>query len=79
VQTAHGKLLLWPLYVAGQTEYVSDVMRSWVINRMEKLADVGIGKATVLARMLKAGIYTPKVSREQVPEEAWYNKKFSGD
>ena len=72
---ARGKLMLWPLYVAGQTEYVPNATRDWVVGRMDILADMaGLRKAQILARMLRSGVRSRKVWREQVPEEAWYSK-----
>ncbi|MCJ1377863.1 hypothetical protein MMC17_000959 [Xylographa soralifera] len=51
---AGGNLLLWPLYTAACTNFVSDMMRSWVIGRLEKIADVmGIRQATALAHLLR--------------------------
>jgi hypothetical protein len=79
--TAVGKLLLWPLYVAGQNDFVSDIMRMWIVGRLEKFAAViGIQKAGILGRMLKSKQYTPKVWREMTPEaeeswsESWTNR-----
>jgi hypothetical protein len=72
--TAVGKLLLWPLHVAGQNDFVSDIMRMWIVGRLEKLAAViGIRKAAILGRMLKSKQYTPKVWREMTleAEESW--------
>ncbi|MCJ1403600.1 hypothetical protein MMC11_006823 [Xylographa trunciseda] len=50
---AGGNLLLWPLYTAACTNVVSDMMRLWVIGRLEKIAEVmGIRQATALAHLL---------------------------
>ena len=50
---AGGNLLLWPLFTAACTNVVSDMMRSWVIGRLEKIAEVmGISQATALAHLL---------------------------
>lgn len=51
---ARGRVLLWPLYVAGQTENLSDIMRLWAVGRLDKLAEVmAIRKAKVLAHVLR--------------------------
>ncbi|MCJ1283118.1 hypothetical protein MMC26_002445 [Xylographa opegraphella] len=53
---AGGNLLLWPLYTAACTNVVSDMMRSWVIGRLKKIAEVmGIRQATALAHLLRIG------------------------
>jgi len=45
--------LLWPLYVAAVTDVVSNVMRTWVIGRLEMIADImGIRQAKPLAHVL---------------------------
>ncbi|MCJ1314939.1 hypothetical protein MMC15_000253 [Xylographa vitiligo] len=51
---AGGNLLLWPLYTAACTNVVSDISRSWVIGRLENIAEVmGIRQATALAHLLR--------------------------
>lgn len=46
----NGNLLLWPLYTAGVTGMVSDMMRSWVAGRLQYITDVmGIRQAAPLA------------------------------
>ena len=52
-RAAGGNLLLWPLFVAACTDVVSDVMRTWVVGRLEKIAEVmGIRQAKVLGYLL---------------------------
>ncbi|CZT44530.1 related to negative acting factor [Rhynchosporium secalis] len=49
-KSVNGNLLLWPLYTAGVTGIVSDMMRVWVAGRLEWIADVmGIRQAGPLA------------------------------
>lgn len=49
-----GNLLLWPLYTAGVTDLVSDMMRDWVAGRLRWIADViGIRQAAPLAFSLR--------------------------
>lgn len=49
-KAVHGNLLLWPLYTAGCTKMVSDVMRTWVGGRLQWISDVlGIRQAAPLA------------------------------
>ena len=49
-KTVHGNMLIWPLYTAGVTPLVSDVMRSWVAGRLQWIADVlGVRQANLLA------------------------------
>jgi hypothetical protein len=63
---ARAKLVLWPLYVVGQTEYVSDIMRTWVIERLEQLSrEMGTHK-------LKAkGLATLLRNRQRALGQAW--------
>lgn len=52
-RTASGNLLLWPLFTAICTNMVSNVMRTWVVQRLEWIADVmGIQQARALAILL---------------------------
>lgn len=52
-RAACGNLLLWPLFTAACTNMVSNVMRTWVVQRLEKIADVaGIQQARALAILL---------------------------
>ncbi|OBT68856.1 hypothetical protein VE03_02043 [Pseudogymnoascus sp. 23342-1-I1] len=52
-RTATGNLLLWPLFTAVCTNMVSNVMRTWVVQRLEWIADVmGIQQAKALAILL---------------------------
>jgi hypothetical protein len=37
-ENARAKLMLWPLYVAGQAEHISDIMRAWLIEQLETLS-----------------------------------------
>jgi len=46
----HGNFLLWPLYVAGCSNLVSDMMRAWVARKLQWISDVmGIRQAAPLA------------------------------
>jgi hypothetical protein len=50
----NGNLLLWPLYAAGCTDLVSDMMRDWVAGRLRWISDViGIRQAAPLAFSLR--------------------------
>jgi hypothetical protein len=52
-RAACGNLLLWPLFTAACTNMVSNVMRAWVVQRLEKIANVmGIQQARALAILL---------------------------
>lgn len=64
--TARTKLVIWPLYVAGQSECVSDSMRFWTADQLEKIGvSMGIGKCVALAQLLKMKLrHTPKKWRE---------------
>lgn len=49
-KSVNGNLLLWPLYTAGVTGMVSDMMRCWVSGRLQWITDVmGIRQAAPLA------------------------------
>lgn len=49
-----GNLLLWPLYTAGCTDLVSDMMRDWVAERLRWISDIiGIRQAAPLAFSLR--------------------------
>jgi hypothetical protein len=49
-----GNLLLWPLYTAGVTDLVSDMMRDWVAGRLRWISNViGIRQAAPLAFSLR--------------------------
>ena len=51
----HGNLLIWPLYTAGVTDMVSDLMRNWVAERLQWISDVmGVHQAGPLASTLMA-------------------------
>lgn len=51
----HGNLLIWPLYTAGVTDMVSDLMRKWVAERLQWISDVmGVHQAGPLASTLMA-------------------------
>jgi hypothetical protein len=48
-----GNLLLWPLYTAGVTGLVSDIMRDWVAGQLRWISDIiGIRQAGPLALSL---------------------------
>jgi hypothetical protein len=52
-RAASGNLLLWPLFTAACTNMVSNVMITWVVQRLERIADVmGIQQARALAILL---------------------------
>ena len=52
-KAVNGNYLMWPLYCAGCTEVVSDIMRMWVARRLQWIADnLGIRQAAVLALTL---------------------------
>lgn len=65
-RNARAKLILWPLYVTGQTECISDIMRMWVIERLEELSmEIGTHK-------LKAkGLATLLRNRQRALGQAW--------
>lgn len=49
-----GRIILWPLYVAASTVDLSDLMRLWIIARLERVANVmEYHKAMMLAHTLK--------------------------
>lgn len=55
-RAASGNLLLWPLFTAACTDMVSNVMRTWVVQRLERIADtLGIQQAKALAILLRLG------------------------
>jgi hypothetical protein len=55
-RAASGNLLLWPLFTAACTNMVSNVMRTWVVQRLKRIADVlGIQQARALAILLRLG------------------------
>lgn len=60
-RTACGNLLLWPLFTAVCTNMVSNVMRTWVVQRLGWIADVmGIQQARALAILLCLGKDPPR-------------------
>ena len=51
---ARGRILIRPLFVAGQPDNFSDIMRLWVAARLENIAEVmGLRRAKVLARVFR--------------------------
>jgi hypothetical protein len=51
---ARAKLILWPLYVAGQSNFISDVMRSWIADQLEKIGEsMGLGRAKALGGLVR--------------------------
>lgn len=51
---SNGNMLLWPLYSAGVTGMVSEVMRSWVAGRLKWISEgMGIRLAEPLAYVMK--------------------------
>ncbi len=68
-KSVNGNLLLWPLYTAGVTEMVSDMMRSWVSGRLQWITDVmGIKQASPLAYCMASRqdhlMWNPEVKEE---------------
>jgi hypothetical protein len=52
---SRARLIVWPLYVAGQTDFASDIMRLWAAEQLEGIADgVGIRKVKAFSRILRA-------------------------
>lgn len=73
-RNARMKLVLWPLYVAGQIEYVSDIMRMWVVEQLERLAgQMGTHKlkAKGLAALLR--------KRQRAIGQAWRELGMDGE
>ena len=80
---AAGNVLIWPLYVCAQisprTAPVSDVTRSWIISRLQKIeAETGVGQAMTLAEILKERIEVTELlvgydtdDAEKVGDGAW--------
>ena len=65
-RSARAKLILWPLYVAGQAEYISDIMRNWLVDQLEELSlDVGT------YRLKAKGLATVLRNRRRAPGQAW--------
>ena len=53
---AKGNLLLWPLFMVGQLQAVSPIMRKWVVERMRKVTEVmGVKQAGMIASYLGRG------------------------
>jgi hypothetical protein len=51
---AKAKLVIWPLYVVGHSDFVSDDMRLWTADQLEKFGDtMGLMKSKVLGQMLR--------------------------
>jgi hypothetical protein len=64
--TARVKLLVWPLYVAGSNDFVSDILRLWTADQLEQSADsMGIWKARALAQLIRA--------KQRAAAKAWRN------
>lgn len=69
---ARGKLVLWPLYVAGQSAYISDVMRGWIADQLEKIGEtMGLTKAKALSGLIRA--------RQRVHGKTWRDLIFVGN
>lgn len=52
---ASAKLILWPLYVAGQSDFISDVMRGWIADQLEKIGEsMGLGRAKALSTLVRS-------------------------
>jgi hypothetical protein len=42
---SRASLIVWPLYMARQTDFVSDIIRLWAVEQLERIAGgVGIRK-----------------------------------
>jgi hypothetical protein len=66
---ARAKLVLWPLYVAGQSNIPSDVMRGWIADQLEKIGDsMGLEKAKALSGLVR--------SRRRVHGKSWRDLIF---
>jgi len=53
-KVVHANLLIWPLYAAGATGLVSDLMINWVSGRLQWIADVmGVRQAAPQAAVLR--------------------------
>ena len=53
---AYGNMLLWPLYMVGQLQATSPLMRTWVIDRMKKISQVtGVKQLGMVGSLLKSG------------------------
>lgn len=56
--------MIWPLYVAGQSDGVSDEMREWVAGQLERIGDnMGPSKSRSL------GLYVR--IKEKAPVKGW--------
>jgi hypothetical protein len=52
---ARARLILWPLYVAGQSDFISDIMRGWIADQLEKIRDtMGLGRARALSGLVRS-------------------------
>ena len=61
---SRARLIVWPLYVAGQTEFVSDIMRLYAADQLERIANgVGIRKVKAFSQVLRA--------KQQVSVRMW--------
>jgi hypothetical protein len=62
--TARAKLVIWQLYVAGQMECVSDIMRLWVAEQLIKIGNgMVIKKPIALGHMLRM--------KQRAPVKRW--------
>lgn len=62
--TARAKLVIWQLYVAGQTDCVSDIMRHWVADQLIKIGTgMAIKKSVALGHLLKI--------KQRAPVKRW--------
>ena len=53
-QAAWGNFLRWPLFVAAEPRVIPNYTRTWVMGRLNKIAqDMGIRQATILVDLLK--------------------------
>lgn len=54
---ANGNILLWPLFMVGQLQAVSPLMRSWAVGRMKRVSEVlGVKQVGMIGNLIKNGI-----------------------
>lgn len=51
---ARAKLVIWPMYVAGQADFVSDILRNWIGDQLIKIGSgMGLDKCIALGNMVR--------------------------